>query len=62
MRLTRIAATRKSRLPHKEDDADPIAKLQDKSLHKTVAGYLRFEVVDSGAGSIPYYPSSSYDI
>eukprot|EP01036_Dinobryon_divergens_P028711 gene28711-37703_t len=48
-------ATKKSRLPHREADADadPIAKLQDKSLDKTVAGYLRFEVVDSGAGSIP---------
>jgi hypothetical protein len=45
---------KKSRLPHREADADPIAKLQDKSLDKAVAGYLRFEVVDSGAGSSPY--------
>ena len=53
MRITRIAAT--TQQAHKE--ASPVAKLQDSSLDKTVAGYLRFEVVDSGAGLISPLPN-----
>eukprot|EP01036_Dinobryon_divergens_P028761 gene28761-37760_t len=44
------------RPPHYHKEAtEPITKLlqEDNSLDKTCAGYLRFEVVDSGAGSIP---------
>ena len=53
IRLTRIAATNLPTVGHpSHQEPNPIEKLEDEYLNKTVAGYLRFEVVDSGAGSM----------
>ena len=51
MRIVRIAAAGTSAVSHPPLKTEsPIDQLQDDSVHKTVAGFLRFEVIDSGAG------------
>ena len=54
MRIARVPAARPITTvgSPSQDEVNPIDKLDDESLDKRVAGFLRFEVVDSGAGSV----------
>jgi signal transduction histidine kinase len=63
MRIARVAAASTLAVgrPAKEKKY-PIEQLEDDSVNKTITGFLRFEVVDSGAGSIlcPAHHITSY--
>ena len=54
LRIVRIEAgstsTAMGARPPSQEENNPIAQLEDDSVDKKVTGYLRFEVVDSGAG------------
>eukprot|EP01036_Dinobryon_divergens_P024874 gene24874-33364_t len=63
MRIARVAVASSTKVgSSSQDEINPIEKLDDDSLDKKISGFLRFEVLDSGAGmgssfaiELPFY-------